>query len=120
MNKQKTKSTKGNGNSGRKIAEDRRGLLQVTVWENDRLTVTGNRREMRSYRTVTLKRSYFTDEQWKETKVVLPLSDVLQAARMLEGANDFVFEYLKCQKDAEKQDASQQVEEEEAVDAASA
>jgi hypothetical protein len=85
--------------------------LQVTVWENDRVTGVGNRKEQRTYRTVALKRSYLANDQWQETKVTLPLSDVLQAARMLENANDAAYEHLGRLKDeARRQEAEDQVE----------
>ena len=68
-------------NTGRLVAEDRRGRLQVSVWENQ--TQNGPRHN------ATLKRSYQDPTgTWKETKISLPLYDLLQAARMLEWAND--------------------------------
>jgi hypothetical protein len=64
--------------------------LQATIWSNP--TENGNRYN------VTLRRSYQQDDEWKETKVSLPFSDLLQAARLLEWANDRIFEDIGQQK----------------------
>ena len=62
--------------NGRIVAEQKRGLLQLTVWANQGSKGT--------YYTATLKRSYKDQsDQWQETKMSLPLRDFLQMARML-------------------------------------
>ena len=74
------------------VAEDRRGLLQMTVGENNG--------EKGPYQSAVLRRSYQDQSgQWKETKVSLPLRDLLQAARMLQWANDCAYEAIRSAKE---------------------
>ena len=80
------------------VAEDRRGLLQVTVWENNG--------EKGPYQSAVLRRSYQDQSgQWKETKVSLPLRDLLQAARMLQWANDRAYEDIQTAKQSRQDHA---------------
>ena len=73
------------------VAEDRRGLLQATIWENDG--------EKGPFQSVALRRSYQDQSgQWKETKISLPLRDLLQAARMLQWANDRAYDDIRSAK----------------------
>ena len=76
---------------GKIVAEDRRGLLQVTVWENDT--------EKGPFHSAVLRRSYQDQSgEWKETKVSLPLRDLLQASQMLQWANHRAYEAIASSK----------------------
>ena len=80
------------------VAEDRRGLLQVTLWENNG--------EKGPFQSAVLRRSYQDQSgQWKETKISLPLRDFLQAARMLQWANDRAYEDIQSAKQARRDHA---------------
>ncbi len=82
------------------VAEDRRGLLQVTVWENDG--------EKGPFQSAVLRRSYKDQsDQWKETRISLPLRDLLQAARMLQWANDRAYEQIASGKRQDHADDTQ-------------
>ena len=69
------------------VHKARIGLLQMAVWENERDMDNG---EKRTFRSVTLKRSYRNGEgEWRETSQ-LNIEDLGGAIKLLDNALEFV------------------------------
>jgi hypothetical protein len=97
--------TKGSNNkrTGRKVFSDRRGCLEVTVWQNEHRSVVNGQMTTRDYYSVNLKRSFRQNDEWRDSQLMLPMSDLLTASRLLERADDAVHEDLRLQRQEVRQ-----------------
>jgi hypothetical protein len=70
------------------LDEKKCALIQTTIWTNQG--------ERGPFHTVTLRRSYKQNDEWKETKMTIGLSDLLTVARMLGWCHDRIHEELQA------------------------